>query len=222
MNEYDKEDLENLKDFVKGIIKPVKPLPFHLVVELTVQCKIIPMSNSKEDGELKEKLIIAGNGVLRATKQNFIVANRSNDVSTSLGNIFFKELEKVGLQPSKPLTKAGKGQEAGYPDFQIRDNYDRLTYLEMKNSSPKNIYEGSPRNFFFKPSGNTKITHDARHLIMGFINEELKPKKWRIIGWKLVDLYKVKVNFKPEFNTDNPKIYSKENIIAENIIGKLP
>ncbi len=218
MKEFEKEDLESLKDFVKGIIKPLRPLPFHLVVELTVQHKIIPMTDSKEDKELKEKLVMVGNEVMKATKQIYITANRSNDVASPLSGIFSRELEKVDLRPAKPLTKAGKGQEAGYPDFQITDSYGRITYLEMKNSRPENIYEASPRNFFFKPSENTKITHDARHLIMGFINKEVETKKWKIIGWKLVDLYRVKVNFKPEFNTDNPNIYSKENIIAENTL----
>ncbi|MHA2621595.1 MAG: hypothetical protein V2G42_07300 [bacterium JZ-2024 1] len=47
----------------------------------------------------------------------------------------------------------------------------------------------------------------------------MAPKSWQIIGWKLVDLYTLRVHFKPEFNTDNPAIYAQENIVLEVMLG---
>ena len=52
----------------------------------------------------------------------------------------------------------------------------------------------------------------------GFVIEEARPKTFRTIGWKLVDLSKIFVSMKPEFNTDNRELYKREAIITENWI----
>jgi hypothetical protein len=37
-------------------------------------------------------------------------------------------------------------------------------------------------------------------------------------GWKLVDLHKINVHMKPEFNCDNLEIYRRDAIIAEHFL----
>lgn len=104
---------------------------------------------------------------------------------------------------------------AGYPDAEVVDNLGRTTYVEIKATTRPN--EGSPRDFFFTPLGNTraKVTKDGRHLLLSFITREPEARKFNVIGWKLADLSKIIVSMKPEFNADNLEIYKKEAIIAQ-------
>jgi hypothetical protein len=209
-------ELENLREFAKTIIRSMKNTPFNLVVEAVTGFKIIPVDlESDADRKLVGDLAEAANAVMVSTQKSPIIANRSNDVATPLERLFLANLARRGIAVSRPRLKGGRQLSSAYPDLQLTDAPNRVTYIEVKNSRPENIYEPSARNFFFKASEETKITADARHLIMGFINEEVSEKKWRIIGWKLVDLYDLRVNFKPEFNIDNPAIYAPKNIVIQ-------
>jgi len=103
----------------------------------------------------------------------------------------------------------------GYPDERIADKYGRVTYLEVKATSRRDV--GSPRDFFFFPLTNSKkkITEDGHHLLLCFDTLERKEKEFIITGWCLIDLFGIKVSMKPEFNTDNLELYRKENILLE-------
>ncbi len=137
-----------------------------------------------------------------------LIGNRPNDVSEPLEDVFVNELVDEGIN-------AKRLKQKGYPDLEIIDKYGRVTYIEIKVSRVENVREGSPRNFYYKPSKRSKIKADGRHLLLGFVIKETTPKHWKIVGWKLVDLAYLRVNFKPEFNADNKEIYKPEGIIAE-------
>ncbi|GAB4302121.1 MAG: hypothetical protein Kow0090_17690 [Myxococcota bacterium] len=49
---------------------------------------------------------------------------------------------------------------------------------------------------------------------------EQKEKEFIITGWRLIDLFNVKVSMKPESNADNLELYKKENIILEVNLSK--
>jgi len=66
-----------------------------------------------------------------------------------------------------------------------------------------------------------KIDSDGFHLLLGFIIKETKHEKFITIGWKLVDLSKIKVSLKAEFNADNLEIYKSEAIIKKEWLEKL-
>jgi len=106
-------------------------------------------------------------------------------------------------------------QLMGYPDEKITDRYGRVTYLEVKATSRRDV--GSPRDFFFSPLTNSKkkVTDDGHHLLLCFDTLERKEKEFIITGWCLIDLFGIKVSMKPEFNTDNLELYRKENILLE-------
>jgi len=61
-----------------------------------------------------------------------------------------------------------------------------------------------------------KIDSDAYHLLLGFILEKTAPNVFLVTGWKLVDLSRISVSLKLEFNTSNPAIYSKDAVLLEN------
>lgn len=56
---------------------------------------------------------------------------------------------------------------------------------------------------------------------MGFVIREVEPQQFKTVGWKLVDLSKIKVTMKPEFNTDNKEIYIKEAVIEERWVEEI-
>ncbi|PIV70341.1 MAG: hypothetical protein COS08_00755 [Euryarchaeota archaeon CG01_land_8_20_14_3_00_38_12] len=208
-------ELENLKDFAKKVLQPLKEVAFPVIVEATTGKKIIKIDLEKEeDKELIEGIKQVAHKVSEKYYENEeLIGNRPNDVSEPLEQIFVDELINEGIEGKRLKRK-------GYPDLEIKDKKDRRTYIEIKVSRIENVEKGSPRNFYYKPSKKTKIKEDARHLLFGFVIKERIPKHWKILGWKLVDLAHLKVNFKPEFNADNKEIYKEEAIIAEEWMEK--
>ncbi|WP_457549443.1 hypothetical protein [Archaeoglobus sp.] len=79
---------------------------------------------------------------------------------------------------------------------------------------------GISKRLFLTPLENTKkkIDSDGRHLLLGFIIDEVEPKKFRTIGWKLVDLSKILVSMKLEFNANNVELYKPDAVVAENCL----
>jgi hypothetical protein len=112
-----------------------------------------------------------------------------------------------GLRCEVPPTRAGGPQRAGYPDLRITDAESRLVfYLD-----PKLVEQGSAestfRSFYFEPKNETlKITDDAVHLIAG-IEHDGKDGQWTFTGWRLVDLSKLRVRLKAEFQASNADLY---------------
>ncbi len=206
-------ELENLRDFAKKVLYPIKEVAFPVIVEATTGKRIIRINlKSKEDQKLIEIIKKGAQKVSKNSHNKELIGNRPNDISEPLEQLF------VDVLKNEPI-KAKRLKQKGYPDIELKDEKGRVTYLEIKVSRVENMREGSPRNFYYKPSPKTKIKDHARHLLLGFIIKETRSKHWRILGWKLVDLAYLKVNFKPEFNADNKEIYKKEAILAEQWIG---
>jgi hypothetical protein len=64
------------------------------------------------------------------------------------------------------------------------------------------------RSFYYEPVEFTKVTKDARHILVGFLH-----KTKSIIGFKIVDLSKINVNLKSEFNANNKELYKSEAVV---------
>ena len=97
----------------------------------------------------------------------------------------------------------------------------RISFVDIKATTRPDV--GSPRDFYYSTKEKTleKINSDGFHLLLGFIIREIEPEKFITIGWKLVDLSKIKVSIKAEFNADNLEIYKPEAIIKEEWLEKL-
>jgi hypothetical protein len=114
-----------------------------------------------------------------------------------------------GLACEVPPTRSGEHQRSGYPDLRITDKASGLIfYLD-----PKLVEHGSAestfRTFYFEPKNETlKITDDAVHLLAG-IEHDGKDGQWTFTGWRLVDLSKLRVRLKAEFQASNADLYQK-------------
>jgi hypothetical protein len=112
-----------------------------------------------------------------------------------------------GLRCEVPPNREGEHQRSGYPDLRIVDLESSLVfYLD-----PKLVEHGSAestfRTFYFEPKNETlKITDDAVHLLAG-IEHDGKDQQWTFTGWRLVDLSKLRVRLKAEFQASNAELY---------------
>ncbi len=100
----------------------------------------------------------------------------------------------------------------GYPDTKMIDIDGNIVYLEVKATSRP--YAGSARDFYFSPgsASDRKIDKDGIHLLMGFVTKQTKIG-FLITDFKIVDVSRMKVFLKPEFNTDNTGIYNRYTIL---------
>jgi len=199
----------NKKDLIKSAVNAseiLKNIALPELVEATSNYKVIPLkTNNKEDKELYDKITRAANNLIticRKTRRRF-QGNRINEVGNAIEEEFVQELRKTDLTPNLLIEK-------GYPDMEIDDKYGRKTYLESKATS-KN-WDDTFRSFYY--SAGKKITKDARHLLIGWKVEEERDKYWKIVDWRLVDLYTLRVGLKSEFNASNKDVYMETSVLT--------
>jgi hypothetical protein len=135
---------------------------------------------------------------------------RINEASTYFEDGILARLNEIsGLRCEIPPTRSGDHQRSGYPDLRITDTESGLVfYLD-----PKLVEQGSSestfRTFYFEPKNETlKITDDAIHLLAG-IEHDGNEGRWIFTGWRLVDLSKLRVRLKAEFQASNADLYRK-------------
>jgi hypothetical protein len=135
---------------------------------------------------------------------------RINEASKFFEDGIHKHLnETPGLKCEIPPNRSGEHQRSGYPDLRIVDlESKQVFYLD-----PKLVEQGSAestfRTFYFEPKNETlKITDDAVHLLVG-IEHDGKDQQWTFTGWRLVDLSKLRVRLKAEFQASNFELYKQ-------------
>jgi hypothetical protein len=102
----------------------------------------------------------------------------------------------------QPLT-VKRLPKSGYPDIEI-SHADHITYLEMKTSAIKE--KSGFRCFYY--TNVDKIKANARHLPLNVSVTQETPRYWKIDNLTLIDLSKLNVRLKNEFNA------SKSDLIA--------
>ena len=229
----DLRKLEEYRKIVQKILEAFSNVPFPIIVELATDKKIEQIDLSKdEDQRLIDEISRLADIVAQKFNKdpidkfkygeirNKVPKNfRPNEVSVYLEYMFPKIFNK-NKDKFKVIKDVEHLTKTGYPDEKIVDVYGRVTFIEIKATTRPD--EGSPRDFFFTPLENTrdKISEDGRHILIGFVIKEIEPKVFKTVGWKMVDLSKVYVRMKPEFNADNRELYKKEALIAESWIEK--
>ncbi len=117
-----------------------------------------------------------------------------------------------GIRCEIPPTRVGGIQRSGYPDLRITDEASgTIFYLD-----PKLVAQGTDsstfRSFYFEPKTQTlKITDDAVHLLAGIIHDG-KSGQWTFTAWRLVDLSKLRVRLKAEFQASNADLYRETEL----------
>ncbi len=210
-NKFDWDKFNQTINYLKA---GIKTLYFRDVIFSATSKSIIPF---------EEKTIKIIN-IIKKSIQNDI-DNFSNEIeskdfarSNELGNFIEKRIkEKItsleGLSCQTPSLINGKAQSSGYPDCLIRAG-DLIMYADIKVYNTKNL-TSSLRSFYYQPTNKIKILYDAPHCLISFEVKGSGSKEnkspFKIINFKIIDLYNLEVKFKAEFNTNNPGIYRLNN-----------
>ena len=121
----------------------------------------------------------------------------------------------AGFTCEVPKTAAGQHQRAGYPDLRLADRTSgRALCLDVKLLEHKSR-QSTLRTFYFEPKQDTnKVLEDAHHLLIGFEHAGRVDGHWKFLGWELVDLSRLNVWLKAEFQASNRDLYKPEAIIG--------
>jgi hypothetical protein len=210
--------VKDLEETISRFLMPLRDIRFSIVIKAITGFTVIPFDKKDaSDRKLLEKLVKAIHNATKAAFNKGIFTNRPNEVGNHIEPFVRKALNDIGVSASIPTTKKGIHKVAGYPDIEV--NYEkRRTYLECKTYNIKSR-DSSLRAFYLQPSPDSKITSDARHLLVSFeINPTTRNGRTAFVPtrWRLYTLHDLKVQVKHEFNASNLNLYDEAYLLAED------
>jgi hypothetical protein len=216
----DKERMEILEAALAQMLKPIRGIPFSVIVRAMAEKQVIKVDrNDLDDQALIQDLEKAIGFCAAELKRHPIERPRPNEVGNDVEEYVMRALAKTHLSPNRPTSKKGLGKATGYPDILIEDTAGRSTYLECKifaHGTP----ETTMRSFYLSPSESFKVSRDARHLLLAFGMEASaipgsRNSSYTPRSFKLVDLHDLLCDVKYEFNSDNRRLYSPSMIVLK-------
>jgi len=211
---------------VKGLLKEDlshREFDFAVVAEAVSGKKVIPASGRAS----AERVIAAINTVMEGL---LVRMNAEGSPVKGLrrineGSRFFEDglLEGLdageGISCAIPHTRDGAAQRSGYPDLRIIDDVTGDVYYLDPKLMEQGSVDSSLRTFYFEPKDTTlKITDDATHLLIG-IEHDGNDGDWEFLGYRMVDLSKLKVRLKAEFQASNKEVYSESSVLEKRSDG---
>ncbi len=211
--------IEEYRKIIKGILEAFERVPFSVIIEVATDKKVEAF-DLRKDKALIDEISELADLTMRNFHQNPIRKRRINEVSNFLEKEFPKMFSS-NREKFLVLREVRQLGGAGYPDEEVEDLNGEIIYIDVK--ATQRPEESSPRDFYITPLKQTKrkVRRDAKHAILAFIIRG-EPLNFRTVGWKLVDLSKIRVSMKPEFNADNREIYRNETILREGYIDHPP
>ena len=220
-----KENMERIKEYqkiIREILSAFERVSFPVIVESSTGYKVLSIDKERDIDLIEDLSTIARiitnrynkTPINRDTYKLVIKkepnAFRPNEVGKILEYEIYNTPKKFKVISEIQLLK-----EVGYPDVKVIEKTGRVSFVDIKATTRPDV--GSPRDFYYSTKEKTlkKIDSDAFHLLLGFIIKETESGKFITVGWKLVDLSKIKVSIKAEFNADNLEIYKPDAIIKE-------
>lgn len=196
----------------------LEAIPFPDIVMAVCGKKVIPMAEKDATDQLiLQHVQMTAESVLKqlnAKDSPVKGLRRINEASRFFEDLLVKQLSNDDFTCQFPKTTQGDVQRSGYPDLElIHKPSGRVTYLDPK------LFEATSRNstlrtFYFEPKGKTnKITKDAHHLLLGFSHDG-KDGNWTFVDVDIVDIAKLKVRLKAEFDASNKELYQPENLLT--------
>jgi len=226
-----KENMERIKEYqkiIREILSAFEGVSFPVIVESSTGYKVLSIDKERDRDLIEDLSTIARmiteeynkTPITRDTYKSVINkepnAFRSNEVGRILEYEIYNVYEKYkDTSKFKVISEIQPLKQVGYPDLKVIEKGGRVSFIDIKATTRPKV--GSPRDFYYSTKSKTlqKIDSDGFHLLLGFIIKEIEPGKFITVGWKLVDLSKIKVSIKAEFNADNLEIYKPEAIIKE-------
>lgn len=197
------------------MLTPLRELPLGVVVAVLSKHSVILFDEQdNKDQQILNILKKVADDVLATVNQQGIEKNRPNEVGNAIELFVKKSLNKYGYKSDTPKALSGKKKASGYPDIEFIDEFNQLNYLECKTHNIDKIND-SQRSFFISPSKDFKICQDAHHFGISFAMKAPVNKIYKIHSWRILDLGRLKLNVKHEFNANNRKLYADDMVIAK-------
>lgn len=192
-----------------------KRFPLRTVMEKTSGSEVIPLDLSNPTHRsLHTTILDEAAKVGEELSQEGSPAHdkrRINEVSALFENALKVRIDALpDFSCQIPTTLKGKSQRSGYPDLRVEHlPTGTLAYLDPKLFEDSSI-RSSLRTFYYEAtSGNTKVTEDALHLLLGFPHDG-KTSKWKFSTARLVDLSQIELKLKVEFSASNKELYQSK------------
>jgi hypothetical protein len=219
----DKERLAVLEQALAQMLKPIKGIPFSVIVKSISETEVIRIDRDNQSdialiGRLEDAIRICAEDL----NANPIRRPRPNEVGNDVEAYVMRALPQSGLRASRPVSRAGLGKAAGYPDILLRDDDGRDTYLECKIFA-HGAADTTMRSFYLSPSESFKVARDARHLLLAFGMEASaipgsRESMYVPRSYKLIDLHDLTCDVKYEFNSDNRRLYAPSMMLSQGKI----
>lgn len=216
--------ITRLEEIVKQMLKPLKNIPFNLVIESMTGKKVLKFDYSNEEHNkvlnlLKKAAIDAGQEI----NKTGILRPRPNEVGNDIEPYVRNSLNKLNLKADTPVGPSGNKKATGYPDILFWYKA-KPYYLECKTYNRKNI-NTTQRSFYFSPSDDFKVIYDAVHFILSFeiyvSGQAGQNHVYKCKNYKILSIESLSLDIKYEFNSDNKRMYSGKDgtvILAEGKI----
>ena len=201
--------------------RDLKGIPFSEVLAATTGKNILPVDPEavwlKRLAAVLDRALAAMNDPAHPIHS----VGRINEASRFIEDQLMAECNKEpGWSCGIPRTSAGEEQRSGYPDLRLVLEDQSVVYLD-----PKLFARGSKtttlRTFYYEPkSATSKVQDDARHLLVGVQHNGGEGGQIRFEEWDLVDVSKIKVQLKAEFQAANKDLYRSDTILLKSSSSK--
>ena len=198
--------------------RDMRDIPFSEVLTATTGKKILPV-DPKADRPWLARLGTALDRVLadlNAPAHKIHQTARVNEASRFIEDELRAALSREpGWTCAVPSTSSGGEQRSGYPDLRLVLENGDVVYLDPKLFE-KEARNSTLRTFYYEPKTLTNKVHDdARHLLVAIAHNGKSGSDLHLLHWELVDVSRIRVRLKAEFQASNHDMYRKENIVAE-------
>ncbi|MCX7869603.1 MAG: hypothetical protein N2322_06595 [Terrimicrobiaceae bacterium] len=192
-------------------------MPFSEVVRQATGFRVIPIERNRDRAWL-DRIARALDRVieeLNDPKHPIHSAGRVNEASRFIEESLVTRLAaEPGWRCRFAPTISGAEQRSGYPDIRLDLEDGSVVFLDPKLHAADSR-TSTFRTFYYEPKISTsKITADARHLLVGVAHEEDAEGRMRFVRWELADVAAMPVRLKIEFQSSNRDIYRPEAIAA--------
>ncbi len=192
---------------------------FAEVIKSTTGFQVIAFDATKSaHGELLERLQKVARRAANQAKKKGIRKARANEVGNAMEGFVLEAMVAENVAAARPKTQSGRTLSVGYPDFDL--NGEPACYVELKTYNAKTA-NSTQRTFYYSPSADPKITHDALHLLLAFQmvqTEEDGRSVWRPDRFQITSLDQMEVKLKVEYNQSNRGLYAGPHTLADELV----
>jgi len=196
--------------------RELKGIPFGDVIEAATGHAVIPVEVTRDADLLAGLNACIAAALARCNEADHPIrqVGRINEASAHLESEILLQLDAVpGWKAGIPKTASGSEQRSGYPDIRLELEDGRVVYLDPKLYSADSR-SSSFRSFYYEPKTATnKVNDPAMHLLVGVQHNGETGQNLRLNQWELVDLSRLLIQLKAEFQASNRDLYQDETVV---------